>query len=242
MDAPGRPAVLGAGDRVRSDGVVRTVIGVSGTRLRPAGADGTVTTVALPMVQAAADFAVLTVREHLALPPAGALDGLPAAAVEQALWWARHVVELLNGLPPDSPSGAVPKPEYDPRLQSLTRREQAKATELSAVGRRVSASTVKHHRQNYQAQGVVGLVDHRVDRQTPAFDRADPRVVEAMRTAIEEATTVPSSPTSSPPSPDACAASDHRSSGGQQATPCVCRRHVGGAPLTQSAPTMASAW
>lgn len=53
---------------------------------------------------------------------------------------------------------------------------------------RVTASTVKHRRQRYQSQGVVGLVDHRVDKKTPAFGRADARLVEAMRTAIGEAT------------------------------------------------------
>lgn len=188
MDAPGRPAVLGPGDRVRSDGAVRTVVGVSGTLVRLAGVDGSVTTVALPVLQAHPDFAVLARHECPALPPVATLDALPAAAVERALWWERHILELLHGLPPDASSGAEPKPEYDPRWQSLTRRERAKAAELVAAGHRVRASTVKHRRQRYQAQGVVGLVDHRVDKKTAVFGRADGRVVEAMRTAIGEAT------------------------------------------------------
>jgi len=62
-----------------------------------------------------------------------ALDGLPEAAAAEALWWERHVVEVLRGLPPDAPPGAVPRPEYDPGLVSLTRREQAKAAELAAL-------------------------------------------------------------------------------------------------------------
>src|SRR6185437_5450653 len=41
--------------------------------------------------------------------------------------------------------------------------------------------------QRYQTQGVVGLVDHRVDKKVSAFGRTDARVVAAMRTAIGEA-------------------------------------------------------
>ncbi|CAO5184637.1 hypothetical protein FAIPA1_590007 [Frankia sp. AiPs1] len=122
------------------------------------------------------------------VPPHGMLDGLPAETVERALWWERHVVEVLDGRPPDSPPGAAPRPEFDPGRWSLTCREQAKAAELAAAGHRVSAATVKRRRQRYQAQGVVGLVDHRADRRTAAFGRVDERVVAAMATAIGEAT------------------------------------------------------
>ncbi|EFC79696.1 hypothetical protein [Frankia sp. EUN1f] len=116
------------------------------------------------------------------------LDGLPAEAVEQALWWERHIVEVLDGRLPDSPPGAAARPEFDPGRWSLTRREQAKATELAAAGHQVSAATVKRRRQRYQAQGVIGLVDHRADRRSAAFGRVDERVVAAMTTAIAETT------------------------------------------------------
>jgi hypothetical protein len=74
-------------------------------------------------------------RPGAPLPSVSPLDGLPEAAVAEALWWERHIVEVLRGLPPDSPPGAVPRPEYDPGLVSLTRRERAKAAELTAAGR-----------------------------------------------------------------------------------------------------------
>lgn len=188
VNAPRRPATLGAGDRVRCDGVVRTVVGVSGTLVRLADTDGAVTAIALPVLQSREDFALVDARERRPLPPLGLLDGLPAPAVEQALWWERHIVEVLHGLPPDAPLDAVARPEYDPRQQSLTRREEAKAAELVAAGHAVTARTVKHRRQRYETDGVLGLVDHRVDKKTPLFGRVDDRVVEAMRTAISEAT------------------------------------------------------
>jgi hypothetical protein len=108
--------------------------------------------------------------------------------MEQALWWERHIVEVLRGLPPDAPQGAVPRPEYDPELVSLTRREQAKAAELTAAGRPVTASAVKQRRRRYEAGGLAAMADRRAVRRTPPHGRADQRVVEAMRQAIGEAT------------------------------------------------------
>ncbi|MDX3526957.1 hypothetical protein P1P75_11035 [Streptomyces sp. ID05-39B] len=64
----------------------------------------------------------------------------------RALWWQRHLVELLTGLPPDAPAGARLKPEYDPACQSLAQRERAKADELVALGEEVTARTVKRKR------------------------------------------------------------------------------------------------
>lgn len=188
MSAPQRPAVLGVGDRVRSGGVVRTVIGLAGTLVRLADVAGDVTEVALPTLQAADDFALVDTRPRRPLPPLGVLERLPAPVVQRALWWERHILEVLHGLPPDAPAGAVARPAYDPKQQSLTHREQAKAAELVAAGHQVTAGMVKRRRQRYEAQGVVGLVDHRADKQMPRFGRVDPRVVEAMRTAIAEAT------------------------------------------------------
>jgi hypothetical protein len=49
VNALRRPATLGAGDRVRFDNAVRTVVGVSGTLVRLADSDGTVMTVPLPV-------------------------------------------------------------------------------------------------------------------------------------------------------------------------------------------------
>jgi transposase InsO family protein len=66
-------------------------------------------------------------------------------------------------------------------------REKAKAAELSAAGRPVPASTVKHRRQRWEAHGLAGLVDQRVARRMRPAGRADERVVAAMRQAVGEA-------------------------------------------------------
>jgi hypothetical protein len=164
------------------------VIGLSGTVVRLADPGGAVTEVRLAELVAAGDFERVGVPPPGPLPPASPLDGLPEAAVAEALWWQRHIVEVLRGIPPDAPPGTAPRPEYDPRLVSLTRREQAKAAELRAAGRPVTASAVKQRRRRYQAGGLAAMADRRAARRTPPYGRADQRVVEAIRQAIGEAT------------------------------------------------------
>ena len=83
--------------------------------------------------------------------------------------------------------GTVPRPEYDPGTVTLTRREQAKAAELTAAGHPVTASAVAKRRRRYQEQGLAGMVDHRARRRMPPHGRADAAVVAAMRQAIGEA-------------------------------------------------------
>ena len=179
---------LRVGDRVRFSGTVCTVIGLAGTIVRLAGPGGAMTEVALAELVADPDFDRAGVPVPGPLPPVSPLDGLPEAAAAEALWWERHIVEVLRGLPPDPPPGAVPRPEYDPELVSLTQREQAKAAELAAAGMPVTASAVKQRRRRYQAGGLAAMADRRAARRMPPFGRADQRVVEAMREAIAEAT------------------------------------------------------
>ena len=100
---------------------------------------------------------------------------MPAAAVEEASWWEAHIAEVVYGLRPDAPAGTRPRPQYDPERTSLTEREKAKAAELSAAGKPVPASTVKHRRQRWEAYGLPGLADRRL-----------PPAVTAMAEAIGE--------------------------------------------------------
>ena len=123
------------------------------------------------------------------------LAGLPVDVLEQASWWEAHIAEIVHGLPPDSPPGRGPRPEYDPELTSLTRREQAKAAELAAAGHPVPVSTLKHRRQRWVACGLPGLVDQRLARGADPAGRVPPAVAAAMQRAIDGARTGESSKT-----------------------------------------------
>ncbi len=183
----GRPGELGIGDRVRSGGRDQVVIGVSGPVVRLAGTGGEVVTVGVSGLLADGGFAVLDSRPRPGMPQVSVLDGLPAEAAEEARWWERHIAEVLTGVPPDAGEGTIPRPEYDPAVVTLTRREQAKAAELTAAGHPVTASAVAKRRRRCQEQGLSGMVDYRARRRMPPHGRADAVVVAAMRQAIGEA-------------------------------------------------------
>jgi hypothetical protein len=186
-----RPGELGIGDRVRLGGRDLTVIGISGTVVRLADAAGQVATVSVSGRLAAEDFIVLDARPRPGMPVVSVLDGLPEGVVREARWWQLHIVEVLRGVPPDAGDGTVPRPEYDPAVWSLTRREQAKAAELTDAGHPVTASAIAKRRRRYQEQGLLGMVDHRAGKRMPPHGRADAAVVAAMKQAISEATDEP---------------------------------------------------
>jgi Tetratricopeptide repeat len=173
----GRPGGLGIGDRVRFGGRDQVVIGVSGTSVRLADTGGEVVAVTVSGLLADRDFAVLDARPRPGMPQVSVLDGLSAEAADEARWWERHIVELLTGLPPDAGEGTVPRLEYDPGTVTLTRREQAKAAELTAAGHPVTASAVAKRRRRYQEQGLAGMVDYRARRRMPPHGRADAAVI-----------------------------------------------------------------
>ena len=184
---PQRPGRLAIGDRVRLAGTLHTVIAVAGTAVRLAGSSGVVTEMSLAQLLMSEGFEMVSASSRPPLPPSTPLDGLPEAVAAEALWWERHIVEVLRGVPPQAPAGTRPKPEYDPAAVSLTRREQAKAAELTAAGRPVTASAIAKRRRRYEARGVAGMADHRTGKPATPHGRADPAVVEAMRQAIAEA-------------------------------------------------------
>lgn len=178
---------VGIGDRILVGGRPNVVIGIAGPRVRMAAEDGTVSAATIAELAANPRF-----EFPAAAPPAGmrlgiGMEGLPTAVVEKASWWEAHIAEVVYGLRPDAPAGTRPRPEYDPERTSLTERERTKAAELSAAGKPVPASTVKHRRQRWEVHGLAGLVDRRSARRTRAAGRVDDRVVDAMRQAIAEA-------------------------------------------------------
>ncbi len=179
---------VGIGDRVLAGGRPSVVISVAGGRVRMADEEGAVRTATVAELITDPQFEIPAAAPSRGARPGIGLEGLPAAAVEEASWWEAHIVEVVYGLRPDAPAAARPRPQYDPERTSLTERERAKAAELSAVGRPVPASTVKHRRQRWEAHGLAGLVDRRAARRMRPAGRADERVVDAMRQAIGEAT------------------------------------------------------
>lgn len=118
------------------------------------------------------------------LPAGSLLETFPKPVREKALWWEGHI---LHGLPPGVEPGTSPRPEYGPD-RPLTARQRAKAVELTAAGHKVAAQTVANYRRRYQADGIVGLADHRPVRRKREFGSVDDAVVAAMRQAITEAT------------------------------------------------------
>jgi hypothetical protein len=183
-----RPAPLGVGDRVVFDGRTRTVVGLDGTLVRLADTGGAVLVVAVAHLLTSVGFAVVAGGGPVPLASAMLTPGLPEAAAERARFWERHVVEVMTGLPPDAAEGARPRPGYDPAVHTVAEREETKAAELAALGvAGASARTVRRKRQNYEARRVAGLVDGRAGRTVaPPLGRADARVVEAVRAAIDE--------------------------------------------------------
>jgi putative transposase len=182
--------VLRVGARVSFDQRPHTVVGFSGTLVRLADQAGGTSVVQLSHLLASDGFDIIDGPDLVRLPAAtGALSGVPREAVDEAVWWEHHIVELMTGTPPDAGPDALARPEYDPATRSLTQRERAKADELAAMGgENVSARTVKRKRLRYQAQGLAGLIDRRTDRRRPVQGRTDPRVVSALRQSIGEAT------------------------------------------------------
>jgi putative transposase len=105
----GTGAALWVGDRIRFDGQLHTVVGLSGTIVRLADADGQTWVIHLPHLLADPSFEPTGQREPGPVLPAGLLNGLPQQAVEAAKWWERQLVEVLTGLPPDAPPEARPR-------------------------------------------------------------------------------------------------------------------------------------
>ncbi len=108
-----RPGRLQLGDRIRFQERTYTVVGLTGMQVRLADTHGVGMLVDQVHLQSAGDFSVLSAGDRAALGPAALLEHLSRPVAERALWWQRHLVEILTGLPPDAPVGARPKSEYE---------------------------------------------------------------------------------------------------------------------------------
>jgi transposase InsO family protein len=181
--------VLRVGDRVRFEEGEHQVVGIEGTTVRLLAGDGRPWLAALAFLTASPGFELLGSGGHgrgPALPPFAMLDTVTEPAADRARFWESHVLEVITGLPAGAGEGQEPRPEFDPRLRTLTEREAAKAAELAAAGEPVSTRTLKRMRLNYEAQGLWGLVDHRNTRRRAPFGRVDERVIGAIAAAMDE--------------------------------------------------------
>ncbi|MEV7868873.1 transposase [Streptomyces sp. NPDC088124] len=185
---PSRPRLLRAGDLVRFGGRLHTVAALEGTAVRLVDEGQSASVVMLAHLLSSNGFEVVTPASvRTVVPPAGALEGLPARAVERAEWWQRHLVEMLTGRPLEDPHGPV-KPEYEPAVWSLRQRELAKAAELAAAGTAVSLTVLQDMRARFEREGILGLVDPRLRTVSDGTGRTDRRVVEALRKIVDEQT------------------------------------------------------
>lgn len=181
-----RPPVLRPGDWVHYDGGDHQVVALMGTSVRlRAGDDGAEALVLVGYLLASPGFTVLDGGPPVELEPFGLLDSLPAEVLAATREWERHVLEVETGLPPDAAPDTRPRPEYDPATRTLAQRDAAKAAELAAAGRKVSARTVERMRARYARQRLWGLVDQRlIPGEWEATGRADARLVAAIQEQI----------------------------------------------------------
>ncbi|MGY5135674.1 hypothetical protein ACWGJW_25335, partial [Streptomyces nigrescens] len=185
--------VLARGDEVRWRGGRYLVAGLDGMMvlLDPLESGGVPAAVLLSVLAAADDFAVLDAAGHpliqSEMPDFAELEGIPVAAAEAARQWQRAVVEVDTGLPLGAPSGARPRPAFDPASTTFIERYQAKAAEMNAVlGRRVSWQTVQAKRLAYcRRRSVVDLVDGRSTKRRRLYGATDPLVVEQLLVLVE---------------------------------------------------------
>ncbi|MEW2275707.1 transposase [Streptomyces griseofuscus] len=185
---PSRPRLLRAGDLVRFDGRLHTVVALEGTAVRLVDEAQSASVVMLAHLLSSEDFEVVTPASvRTVVPAAGVLEGFPTKAVERAEWWQRHLVEMLTGRPLDDPQGPV-RAEYDPAVRSPRQRELAKAAELAAAGHSASLALIQRMRRRFENEGVGGLVDPRLRAAPDGTGRADQGVVEALRKVVDEQT------------------------------------------------------
>jgi putative transposase len=184
----GRPPVLRVGDWIHCDDDEHQVVALTGTAVRLRSCTGTVSVVLLSFLLTAPGFTVIGGAPAPTVEPFGLLDSLPAELVARAREWEGHLVEVVTGLAPGAGQGAAPTPAYDPSTSTLAQREQAKAAELTAAGRPVSARTIRRLRVRYDAQGLWGLIDRRATRTSDPARRADPRLVAAIRAELDAQT------------------------------------------------------
>jgi putative transposase len=183
-----RLARLAVGDDVRVEGIMYTVTGLSGGMVNLVDGAGTMVVVSSTELFRAPSTAALPSPPRAPLPPQGMLQGIPAARLERARWWERHIIEVLTGVPPEAESDAAANPGFDPHASTLRQREMAKVAELKGLGQEIRLSSFQRLRRRYEQEGLWGLVDGRATRQPSPDGLVDKRIAGAVRRAVAEQT------------------------------------------------------
>ncbi|QNE35421.1 Mu transposase C-terminal domain-containing protein [Leifsonia shinshuensis] len=115
------------------------------------------------------------------------LENIPDDDRDELLFWGGHLNEMNTGRKDLSETDAPVNPNYDPGTVKLEQRVERKSEELTALGRKVSPSTLYRKRKKYLDGGLAALIDNRSIRTESPLDKADERWVAALRQVIAEA-------------------------------------------------------
>ena len=152
--------MLRPGDRVRYDGADHVAVALAGTSVRLRSDDGAELVVLASHPMACPEFTVTGSGPLPEVEPSGLLESLPAGVLGKARELERHVVEVLTGLLPDPPPGAVPRAGFDPAVTTLARRDRAKAAELGVTVRTMQARRARYARQGLPARRGLYRLEH----------------------------------------------------------------------------------
>ncbi|MCP9002091.1 Mu transposase C-terminal domain-containing protein [Pseudarthrobacter sp. RMG13] len=178
---------LRIGDEVMFRGVTYRLTGLDGDIALLAVAGESPVVIKLGALFADSSFKVTSARpaERRKLTGQSMLfDSLPPDVQQKTRRLESHITEILDGLPCDATPGQMPNPAYSVRL-SLRQRELAKLSELREQGEAVSISSLQRLRLAYEKQGILGLVDQRLIRQTRITGQTDQRVVDTVLSVLE---------------------------------------------------------
>ncbi|WP_082506821.1 Mu transposase C-terminal domain-containing protein [Arthrobacter sp. Leaf337] len=182
-----RPAVLSLGDDVELRGVIYRLTALDGDVVMLAVAGEAPVAIKVGSLLADETFRIVGTRptRRRITGPSMLFDSLPTDVQEKARWMEGHMTEVLDGVPCNADPGQPAKRTFDVARTSLRQREQAKLAELQDLGETMSIGSLQRLRHAYEKEGVLGLVDRRLIRQTPLAGRTDQRVVDAILSVLE---------------------------------------------------------
>lgn len=174
---------LTVGSRIKYDGDVWSVAGLSGTTVllqRPAGPPLTLRTADL---LAAPGFALAGDASEPVAALGATFGAIGTEEYQDLLERERHVLEVLTGYRAGSVELALadePRPAYETAVP-MWKRYEAKAAELGA-----SPRTVRRMVSSYKADGLAGLVNGYRHRQISPTGRVDPRWIASARDVLSQ--------------------------------------------------------